>query len=303
MERRALAALGLLVLVALAGCSAAGSLSMEVGTDQRIAEEASRSAAADHPDDDRAVVRRAIGNGSATVTDGSPPVERGLPFAYQGGYYEVDWNVTDSRPATSVSVEMDYNGTAPASETVGYDAISPRDRELLSGLLPPRTERRVDGYDIGAGGTYTEAERNRSVLLSGEYEAVRFEGETYPVAVETEPTTLQTYRYTATPVADSTAAYADRLRERHLFTLSGLSEDERAVVEEAINENGSYYAESDDDEAFRGVLEKFDGRSAIESTEYHGTWLVRYDGEVYVAALSYGGFDGARPSGDGRRGN
>jgi hypothetical protein len=301
MERRALAALGLLALVALAGCSAAGSLSMEVATDQRIAEEASRSAAPDR-DDDRAVVRRAVENGSATVTDGSPPVERGLPFGYDGAYYEVDWNVTDSQPATSVSLEIDYNGSAPAGETVGYDALSPRDRELLDGLLPPRTERRTEGYDFGTGGTYTEPERNRSVLLSGEYEAVRFEGETYPVAVETEPTTLRTYRYTVTTVADSTAAYADRLRERHLFTLSGLSEDERSVVEEAISENGSYYAESDDDEAFRGVLEEFDGRSAIESTEYRGTWLVRYEGEVYVAELSYGGFEGARPGGEDRGG-
>lgn len=298
MERRALAALGLVALVALAGCSAAGSLSMEAATDQRIAEEASRPAAPDRSGDGRQLVQRAIENGSATATARSPPVERGLPFAYQDGYYEVNWTVTDSQPATAVSLEIDYNGSAPASETVAYDALSPRDRELLEGVLPPRTERRTEGYDFGTGGTYTQPERNRSVLLSGEHEAVRFEGETYPVAVETEPTTLRTYRYTATSVADSTAAYADRLRERHLFTLSGLSEAERSVVEEAITENGSYYAENDDDEAFRGVLEKFDGRPAIRSDDYHGSWLVRYDGEVYVAELSYGGFEGVRPTGE-----
>jgi hypothetical protein len=298
MERRALAALGLLVLVALAGCSAAGSLSMEEATDKRLAEAASRPAAPANADGDRAVVRGAVENGSATATARSPPVERGLPFAYEGTYYAINWTVTDRRSATSVSLEIDYNGSAPANSAVGYDALSPRDRELLAGVLPPRTERRTEGYDFGVGGIYTRAERNRSVLLSGQYEAVRFEGETYPVAVETEPTTLRTYRYTVTTVADSTAAYADRLRERYLFTLSGLSENERSVVEEAIGENGSYYAESDDDEAFRGVLEKFDGHPAIESDEFHGTWLVRYDGEVYVARLSYGGFEGDRPSGE-----
>jgi hypothetical protein len=99
-----------------------------------------------------------------------------------------------------------------------------------------------------------------------------------------------------TTVADSTAGYADQLRDRYLFTLSGLSDDERSVVEEAMSKNGSYYADTDGDEAFRGVLESFDGHPAIERNEFRGTWLVRYDGDVYVAELSYQGFEDARPA-------
>jgi hypothetical protein len=61
MERKALAALGLLVLVALAGCSAAGSLSTKTADDVEMAEAASRPAVVDSPaPDDREVVREAI---------------------------------------------------------------------------------------------------------------------------------------------------------------------------------------------------------------------------------------------------
>ncbi len=292
MKRRALAALGLLALVALAGCSAAGSLSMEEASDAEIAETASHPAIVENPvpDNDRAVVRRAVENGSATATARNPPVERDLPFAYEGRYYAIDWNVTGTEPGTAVDVAVDYNGTAPAEETVAFEALSERDRKLLGGLFPPRTDRRKDGYEIGVGGTYTLPETDRSVLLSGEYSAVRYNGTVYPFEVrDQEGVTLNRYRYTASIVADSTAEYADQLREEHLFTLSGLSEAERSVVSEAIDD-GNYYAESDD-EAFRGVLETFDGRSAIEADEYDGTWLVRYEGEVYVVRLSYGGFD------------
>jgi hypothetical protein len=38
-------------------------------------------------------------------------------------------------------------------------------------------------------------------------------------------------------------------------------------------------------------MDRFSAESAIEADGYDGTWLVRYDGQVYVAELSYGGFD------------
>ncbi|MDV7351264.1 hypothetical protein R3751_15980 [Halorubrum distributum] len=109
MERKALAALCLLALVALAGCSATGSLSMETADDAELAEAASRPAVVDSPaPDDREVVREAIEDGSETATATDPPVKRGLPLAYEGSYYEIDWNVTGTEsgprsPSASIS--------------------------------------------------------------------------------------------------------------------------------------------------------------------------------------------------------
>jgi len=293
-RRRALAAACLALLAVLAGCSAAGSLAMEPATDDAaLADEASRSTTLpdEGPDHDRRLVRQAIENGTATERSRRPAVEPGLPFAHEGRYYNVSWTIADTEPGVSAEVAIDYNGTA-TGDVVAYETLSSRDREAIDRLLPPRTEGRTEGYDLGVGITYNETEQNRSVLLSGDYDAVRYDGETYPIdAGDTQPVTVTVYRYTATVVANSSAEYASQLRSEYLFTLSGLTEGERAVVEEAIND--TYYAEDTDDEAFRSVMETFRRHEAVQETEYEGLWLVRYDGDVYLADLSYDGFDDA----------
>ncbi|MFB6159716.1 MAG: hypothetical protein ABEJ61_00895 [Haloferacaceae archaeon] len=292
LRRRSLAVGGLLLLVVLAGCSAAGSLSMQSAADDAtLAAAASRSPPpVGEASDGERVVREAIENGSATVEGRSPPVESGLPFEHDGRYYNLSWSVVDRRPGTSVRVGVDYNGTAPDAATVAYGELSNADRAMLAGALPRQTDNLREGPDFGVAATYSGTERDRSVLLDGEYGAVRYEGETYPVTVEdTERVTIESYRYIATEVADSSAAYAGQLRSAYLFTLSGLSDAERAVVEAAIDD--TYYADSSDDEAFRAVLEIFRRHDAVRRTEYRGTWLVSYEGESYVAELSYQGFD------------
>lgn len=294
MDRhRALVAGCLLLLVALAGCSAAGSLDMQrVSDDATLAERASRPATLpeEGPTRDRAVVVRAVENGSTTAQSRGPLVEPGLPFAHDGGYYNVSWTALDREPGATVEVAIDYDGNASGNDTVAYADLPARDRATVDSLLPPRTDRRSEGYDFGVVATYNETERDRSVLLSGEYGAVRYDGTTYRIDVEDpETVTVTTYRYTATEVAASPTEYAGHLRERYLFTLSGLSENERAVVEEAIED--TYYADTDSDEAFRSVLETVRQHEAIQQNEYRGTWLVRYEGDVYLVDLSYEGIN------------
>jgi hypothetical protein len=65
--------------------------------------------------------------------------------------------------------------------------------------------------------------------------------------------------------------------------------DDREVVREAIDD--VYYAEDTDNEAFRSIMDQFSAESATEADSRDGTWLVRYDAKMYVAELSYGGFD------------
>ncbi|WP_049910796.1 hypothetical protein [Halorubrum coriense] len=267
---------------------------MKAADDAEIVEAASRPAAVESPaPDDQAVVREAIEHGSGTVTATKPPVERGLPFVYEDSYYEVDWNVTGTEPGTAFVVGVDLNGTASADETVAFDDLSKHDRQLLGGLVSATTEsegRLRPGPEVAVSEEYTMAKTNTSVLLSGDYSALRYNGTVYPFELnERENVTLTRYRYTVSTVADSTATYAQQLREKHLITLSGLSEDERMVVNEAVDD--VYYAEDTDDEAFRSVMDHFPAESAIDADSYDGTWLVRYDGEIYVADFSYGGFD------------
>lgn len=292
-HRKALAIGGLLLLAVLSGCSAAGSLGMQPAADDgTLAELTSRSTTVpdEGPVRSQQLVQRAVENGSTTAESRDPLVEPGRPFAHEGQYYNISWSVIDRNRGVAVDIAIDYNGTATGNDTVAYGNLSASDRERIDELLPPRTTRRSEGYDFGITGTYNQSEQNRSVLLAGDYDAVRYEGETYSIEVEDpEPVTTRTYRYTATVVANSTEAYASQIREQYLFTLSELSDDERAVVEEALND--TYYADSDSDDAFQSVLETFAAHEPIEADEYDGTWLVRYDGEIYLADLSYEQFD------------
>lgn len=293
VPRTLLSAGALLLLVLLAGCSAAGSASLDPVDDAELAERASRSLgpASDPADDAEArMLRTAFENGSATMEARRPPVPEGLPFEHRGAYYDLSWTVVDRRTATGASLEVDYNASDPAGPRIAYGDLPAADRRALSALLPPRADRRVEGYDRGVGVTYNDSEAAASVLVPEQrYDVVVFEGEAYPVRVaSTREVEVMTYRYEATRVANGSAAYARALKDEYLFTLRGLSDADREVVEAAVEDD--YYADSDDDAAFASVLERFRAHPAVEEDEYSGSWLVRYEGEVYWAQLRYDGF-------------
>lgn len=293
MSRRLLALLGLVLLAVLAGCSAAGDLSLTPVNDTELANEASRSLPPDRADgahgpNPRAIILTTIQDGSATANGTYPPVEtEGLPYAVDGAYYEFSAEVVATHTETSVNLRVDYNGTADGA-AVAYDDLSDADRRLVSGLFPPDDTHVVEGYDKGSVGRYSDAEVESSVLLSGDYAAIRYEGVRYPIDIERGETEVETYRYTATEVAPNAIAYGESLREEYAFSLSGLSDAERSVVDEATN--GSYYAEPDD-EAFESVLNRFLDHEAVHEEESYGNWVVRYRGQVYWVDLGYGGFD------------
>nr|WP_267663803.1 hypothetical protein [Halorubrum yunnanense] len=77
-------------------------------------------------------------------------------------------------------------------------------------------------------------------------------------------------------------AFADRVRDRYLFALSGLSEAERAVVEEAVD--GGYF---EDDEAFRSVVDRIREHEGTDVTDSYGTWLLAYAGTEYLAYVEW----------------
>lgn len=291
-QQRVIASVALLALVVLAGCSAAGSLDMRRATDDaELADRQSRPTTVPVPEPTqdvprtglrtRLIVRRAVENGSTTARSHDPPVEPGHPFEYEGRYYNLSRTVIDREQGTLVCIELEANESVPENQTVAYSALSDRDREVLAGVLPPALDDRA---------TYNASERNRSVLLSGEYQAVRYRGETYPYDIEdTDNGTINTYRYVPELIANTSSEYAKQLRDAYLFELANLSADQRQGVEKAIKD--TYYAEDDGDEAFKAVLTRFQRHEAVEADEYQGTWLVRYRGEIYLAELEYGGFD------------
>lgn len=280
------------LLAVTAGCSAAGSLSMESVDDTRLAEEASVELPEDPDESDGGVVNRAIENGTATVVDRRPPVSEELPFRHGERFYAVNYTEAGTEPGYDVSVRVDYNASSVDGDVVDYEDLPAVDRRLLADAMARSDmpeERLEAGYDFGVGRTYTGGEAEPSAFVDGpRIDAVRYEGEVYPVDVSAESMTLTAYRYEATLVAETPEAYGSQLREEYAFTLTGLSDTEREVVDGALNDTN--YIEDSDNEGFASLVERFRDRRAVEETDYSGSYVVRYEGQLYWAEMDYGSY-------------
>lgn len=293
--------IGLVVLaaaVAMAGCSAAGSATVDAVNDTELAADTSRSVEnerrLDIGGDHRPwrIAAQAIENGSTTVTADREPVDTAEPWAYEGAYFRLNGSVVGTQSAYRVDIRIDYNGSAPDGAAVQYDRLPTPDRNALDALLPQRHPPEGPGVDFGAAVTYTPGELNDSALVGGGYDVVVFDGERYPIEVdEPEPVELERYRYRATRIADDAATYARSLRARYAFDLRGLEDPARSVFEDAVTD-GSYYAESTDDSGFEALVDRITRETAITRSDGHGTWLARYEGERYLIELEFEAFRG-----------
>lgn len=299
MRTRTLGVLALLAILAVgAGCSSAGSIEMEAVNDTALADRASRSLTELSPRPNaaertpREIVQAAIESRSATVTAPSPPVDMDLPVAYDGAYYNLSATVVDRREAHAVTITVDYNTTDSNGTAIALEELPEADQAALAALFPQRVPQE-EGEEFGVGAIYTDEELNSSVLAPvQQYDVVIVNGTRYAIEVgEVDPVTVATYRYTTRVVAESATAYAQQLETAYAFSLSNLSEEERSVLETAIEE-GSYYAESTDDEAFESLYRTIRTYEAIVKDQASGLWLLRYEGELYIADLRYGGFLG-----------
>lgn len=293
MVPRKLLALALFALLALtAGCSADGSLSMQPVDERGLAEQASNELSDDPQDRDAALVRAAIENGTATRVDERPPVDEPLPFRHDGRFYDVSYSEVGTERGYAVQVRIDFNASSVEGEVVEYGDLPAVDRRTLADTLEraDRTEERLrPGYDEGVRDTYNESDAESSVFArTQEYDAVRYEGEVYPVDATTESETLTVYRYEAALVAESAEAYGATLRDEYAFELSGLSDAESDLLAEATND--THYIEDSDNQAFASLVERFRSHETVTETEYDGRFVVRYDGQVYWATMSYGSY-------------
>ncbi|MFB6141408.1 MAG: hypothetical protein ABEJ26_13355 [Halosimplex sp.] len=291
--RLAVATLLVAAGAALAGCgSDAGSLSMTAVDDATLAERASYDLGGEDPFEtmEARIVRAAIANGSTTRNASREFVRGGRAYRYGGAYYDVSVHVVGTVSGYGGGVRIDYNTTDFDGEAVAYGDLPAVDRRALEPLFSGPREDRDEGFDLGVPVAYTDEEANRSMLVPDQrYDAVVYEGETYRITADgVERQRLRTIRYEATRLADSAQSFATHLTDRYAFTLSGLSDGERDVVESATG--GTYTAESADDEGFADVVERFRSHDAVTEDSGAGDWIVRYDGQLYWAELEYGGF-------------
>jgi hypothetical protein len=304
MHRRTLLTSGVaLGLTGLTGClgssgflavghAPTASLRMEPVSDLTIAKRRTYGRGLDEQSPEYDLVRAAVDDGQTTVEDTEPPFPADRPFVFERSVYELSFDVVDSQPATTFFVILDpAEGDVGDDESIAYGDLPDVDRAVF--------ERR--GWDdpgfLGFGTSVRYLDENvpdSALVPDPAYSVIVWDAETrgdFSVDGSRE-TPLQTYEYTADVVADSAATFGRALRERYEFTLSGLAPDEQDVVTEAIDAEHGYVVPTDDPlpEAMRRLGERFRLQDDVEyaGSEEHeedptvdGTYLVRYDDEVY----------------------
>lgn len=267
------------------------SLSMEAVSDEGITRKLTRN---ELPDERRAMVATLVENGTATFDwHQEPPLYEGRPVLHDGVVYDLTSTVVDRRPVTNFAVKVDIPQSTPAAaETVQFADLPAADRAVFE------REGFADGGPVGVGTTftYTPEEVSSSVLVPDpEYEYVAWEGgETAEWVVgDSWDAEQKRYRYEAEAVAPA-AAYGADVRERYGFELSGLTDAERDVVEQAVADDHGYTVPPDETPSpgMERLADRF--RDHEEVAVHHepspgasGRYLPEYDGTVYWTSLRW----------------
>lgn len=309
MNRREFLATGAALSIAATGgctgCAASptASLSMESVTDEDIARHVASTLEADSDNRRYALVRETVENGSATRKATRPLVSEGNPVVYDGGVYDIHYEVVETIPATTFSITLNPVDSDPdPAEIVSYDALPEVDRQKFA-------ERGWDGefLGFGTGLLYLDSEIPQSALVpEPEQPVIEWPDGTQGrfTVDDSYDDPLKTYRYTSETLYESAARLGAMLRERHAFTLGGLGAAERKIVEQATGgPEESYVVPPDEEppEAMRQLATRFRDREEVrhlserddnsaesdghEERRASGSYLVRYEGKVYWTEL------------------
>lgn len=270
---------------AVAGCVAHPDviLTLDEVSDSELADRASNDAEIIERDiEESNVTSELFENGTYTRTGRWEEINTDLRYVYEGEYYRVDAETSPAPPDTVHIIEAEYVGDEEVEGETEYDELPEVDREALSFLTS--AEVTEGSYGNSAEDLYEGGADENSVIVSGTTVVV-VDGRRF--SVETDESQIidrQEFSYTAENIASSQDEFVSWLKDEYMFELSGLSDEERAIVEEAIEEG---YYENSSEEAFESLVNRFQEHDAIEPEEEGGYWIVEYQDTTYWTDLRY----------------
>ncbi|WP_224338062.1 hypothetical protein [Haloprofundus halobius] len=280
MRRRQFLASGAALLsVSVAGCvHPAVVLDMDDATADDITDEVSMTPESDS--EEYTLVTSARENGSATRTGRYELFDRTGTVRVEDTFYDVSETRLESSETEVFEVLIDFDPDDSTSEVgeIEYDDLPETDRQRLDIVFSEDPPTGEDGYDVGVDYGTAEEVGDESVFVpERQYDIIVDGEERYRVAVNSRTAPEAEYRYEVTEVAPDVETFANQVRTQYLFTLTDLSDAERAVVEEAID--GGYY---EDDDSFRSVIDRIRAHEGVEMEDFYGTWLLEYEGVEYL---------------------
>jgi len=280
MRRRQFLASGVaLCSVAIAGCAHPYSvLDMDAATADDIADKVSMTPEPDS--EEYTLVAAARENGTATRSGRYDLFDQTNTVRVNDTFYSVSETRLSSSEVTvyEVLVDVDPDDSTPDLGEIDYDDLPAVDRQQLEPVFSEDPPSGQDGYEMGVEYGRADEAGNGSVFVpERQYDIIVHGGKRYRVAVDSRTVSEAEYRYAVTEIAPDVETFAEQIRERYLFTLTGLSDAERTVVEEAMD--GGYFEDSD---AFQSVIDRIQEHEGLRVYDFYGTWLVEYEGSEYL---------------------
>jgi len=237
------------------------------------------------------LVSEAVRENESTVDSEDVPIPDRTILVHEDVVYEVTFEVVDSRPATTFSLvfeNVESPGVSGDGPSIRFSELPGVDREKLAerGLGEPPTS-----LGVVAPSLYTQGEQQSSVLVpEPEYRIVKWADDTGRLRIVNQlPSPIETRRYTVEEVAPSPAEYGQRIIDDHAFQLTGLSDEERDIVETAVDSREGYTVADGKSvpDSVRSLVAQFHGRESVRpsSDSVGGAYLVRYEGSLYWTGL------------------
>lgn len=298
MQRRQfLAAAGASLTVALAGCSRPPRVDLRL-VHLPDADLGARLVTPAHElsPEGQTVVRRAHEDGSYVRTSvewNGPYVHDGRVVSHDDRVYAVRTTRVGVERRTRDTFDVTYTGRGDNTtvevdadvRVVDYGDLPPIDREMFDAADPDSLAR--DGSAMSAFVRDDYPDDTDSVFVpEQEYDAVRYEGETFLVDYQGPRTTENgRFRYELEPLAPDVTTYVERVVDEHVFTLDrdALSEEQRGMVDTAIEEG--YGEEKELSDAFADLVAHIRGHEPVERSYSDWAYVLQYDGTTYYAEI------------------
>jgi len=288
-RRRVLGLVAAGSIASLAGCiSPGGALSMTpVETDAEIGTAATSTIDPNRQPDVAALLENALADGTADVDGERPPFDPDRPIGWRGTVYDVSWDITGQRTRMDYLVVARLAESDMAGSSIAYEELPEVDRTRLADLreIIARSDELEEDERTGTRIQYAnDAAIDESVLVPNpEYDLVRIDERFITVETTQTDTTVSTFTYELSERTNSIGTYGTELRTERLLVLESLSDEERDLVEEAINDGQVVVGR--DDVAFIALGERLLDHEPIYVNDRVGEWLVEYDDSLYWTEL------------------
>jgi len=244
------------------------------------------------------LVRRGAADGSVTTTHTGEqgPLSRVDYVAVNGSFYAVSGTIVGSEPRNAFRFHLEgpvtndsreYDADRVRETAVSSANLSTPDRRAFFEGLPHEEDRMEPGEgSFVAGYTVFYEDDTRpanATLADGDTHFVEHEGVYYAVTMDDrQQTTRYETRYEFEHVADSTEAFADRVRSEFVTPLSSLPDEDASLLRDVV-ENGT--VEWHGDEADTPAHVEARARLVNSLGADHSRAYVDIDGTMYRITL------------------